>query len=232
MRFNHEFDGMGTIHNMPFLADKNFQRHQSRAIKAGEFDYNIPLRLHQAIWCAKLARNLSNEGIFVELGTGRGYVMSAICSDLSSETKEFQNRSIYLFDTFIPYRLDSSGNPDESLGINPNYSKSFEEVKENFAEWPNVILVKGGLPGTLIAIENQPISFIHIDLNSPSIEIQCLTQLWHQILPGAPILIDDYAYTGYEDTLARFNEFADKMNFMILTTATGQGIAFKPSHIK
>jgi hypothetical protein len=231
-RFEYEFDGMGTIHDMSFLEDSNFKLHMERAIKAGGFDYNIPLRLHQAIWCSKLGSNLSDDGVFVELGTGRGFIMTAICSALTEKSEKFETRKVYLFDTFIPYRLDVDGKPNKALGINPNYTKTFEEVQQNFLEWPNVKLIRGNLPETLSVLADLPISFIHIDLNVPLVEIQCLRLLWNQLLPGAPILIDDYAYTGYRETLLKFNEFAEEMNFEILTTGSGQGIAFKPRNFR
>lgn len=231
-KFRHEFDGMGTIHDMSFLEDDKFRSYQERAIKAGGFDYNIPLRLHQAIWCATQAEELSEDGVFVELGTGRGFVMTAICSALSDKSSKFEARRVFLFDTFIPYRLDPSGKPDELLGVNPHYTRTYEEVEQNFREWPNVTLVKGSLPETLNILNDSTISFIHIDLNAPSVEIKCLRFLWEQLIPGAPILIDDYAYIGYRETLDIFNDFAREMNFEILTTATGQGIAFKPYKTK
>jgi hypothetical protein len=225
--FHHLFDGIGTIHDMHFLDDEKFKRSQSRAIKASGNDYGIPLRLHQAIWCAELGYELGGDGIFVELGTGKGFVMSAVCDFLSKEFKGFESREVYLFDTFLPYFLDKDGFPDERLGTNPHYGETFEKVAENFSEWKNVSVVKGSLPATLEEISDKKISFLHIDLNSPRVEIECLRIVWNQVLPGAPILIDDYAYSGYSDTLAAFNNVAKSLNLKILTTASGQGLAFK-----
>jgi hypothetical protein len=227
--FRHLFDGLGTIHDMHFLGDERFIEAQNRAIKAAGYDYSIPLRLHQALWCAELGYKIDADAIFVELGTGRGYVMSAICEFLSKKSKEFDAQKIYLFDTFVPYRLNENGLPDEELGINPHYTETFEKVIENFSEWKNVSIVRGSLPETLGVIRNTKISFLHIDLNAPRVEIESLLILWDQILPGAPILIDDYAYSGYFDTLVAFNNIASTLDLSILTTASGQGITFKPS---
>jgi hypothetical protein len=227
-RFTHEFDGIGTNHNMHFLDDSHFQKCHQRAVSAAGYDYGIPLRLHQAMWCADLANQMAEDAIFVELGTGRGFVMTAICQSLADRTTKFRTRGIFLFDTFNPYRLNSEGNADEALGINPHYAESYEKVVKNFSEWDNVTIISGKLPTTLESIKSRKIAFLHIDLNAPDVEIESINHLWDSILPGAPILIDDFAYIGYQKTLEKFEIFAKERGFSILTSASGQGIAIKP----
>ena len=229
-RFTHEFDGVGTIHDMHFLEEPHFKKCHQRAIQAAGYDYGIPLRLHQAMWCADLAHQLPRDAIFVELGTGRGFVMTAICQSLADSSESFRTRKIYLFDTFNPYRLSEEGLPDESLGINPHYAESFEKVSDNFLEWDNVEIVSGKLPATLESIKSKKIAFLHVDLNAPDVEIESIHHLWESLLPGAPILIDDFAYIGYRKTLEMFKIFARDHGFSILTSASGQGIGFKPFH--
>lgn len=41
------------------------------------------------------------------------------------------------------------------------------------------------------------------------------------------MLIDDYAYSGFEYTNKLFNDFAQEVGVSILTTASGQGIIVK-----
>ena len=83
------------------------------------------------------------------------------------------------------------------------------------------------IPETLEKINLEKIGFLHIDLNAPEIETQCLKILWDKILPGGVILIDDYAYTGFEYTNTLFNKFVQEIGVSILTTASGQGIIVK-----
>ena len=49
----------------------------------------------------------------------------------------------------------------------------------------------------------------------------------NRILPGAIVLIDDYACGGFEYTYELINKIAKIPNISILTTASGQGIAIK-----
>jgi hypothetical protein len=226
-KYKNSFDGIATMHNLGFLSDPRFIVASKRAIQAGGFDYGIPLRIHQAIRCADKAIKLPPDSVFVELGTGKGYVMSAILSSLEFMKADLSKKEVYLFDTFESSATDFKSEQDLSLGRNIYYAESFNAVKENFFEFPNVNLVKGRLPATLMTFELEKIGLLHIDLNAPEIETQCLRILWNRILPGGVVLIDDYAYSGFEYTYKLFNELAKELGVQILTTASGQGIIVK-----
>ena len=226
-KYRFAFDGMATVHNLSFFDDERFRSATKRAVRAGGFDYNIPLRLHQALWCVDKALKLPKESVFVELGTGKGYVMSAILGSLDYQKVNLKEKAVFLFDTFESHATDSKSEQDSSLGRNIYYAESFKEVEENFREYPNVKLVKGKLPGTLETEMLEKIGFLHIDLNAPEIEIECMRLLWDKVLPGGVILIDDYAYSGFEYTNKLFNELAGQLGISILTTASGQGIIVK-----
>ena len=71
------------------------------------------------------------------------------------------------------------------------------------------------------------ISFVHVDLNFPQIEYECLEYVWPFITKGGIILFDDYAYSGFEKSYELMNNFAKKVNKLILTTPSGQGILIK-----
>ena len=227
-KFLHNFDGMASNHIFSFLSDPDFQYALNKAKNAGGRDYNINLRIHQAIWCANLANNTLKGSTFVEIGTGRGYIVSAILGNFERlNPSAHLDHKFFLFDSFMPYQTDLIGHQDSSLGISPNYAESYEKVVLNFSAYPNVNLVKGKLPKSLDEFSLNNIGFLHIDLNAPEIEIKCLEKLWNQILPGGIILIDDYAYQGFQHTNKLFNDIAKRLKFNILTTATGQGIAIK-----
>ena len=226
-KYYFAFDGMATAHNFSFLDDPRFKAASQRAVRAGGFDYEIHLRLHQAIWCADKAIKLAPDSVFVELGTGKGYVMSGILGSLEYLGADLAQKSILLFDTFESDATDFKSKQDATLGRNIYYAESFKQVEDNFSEYPNVKLVRGKLPGTLGTVEIGKISLLHIDLNAPEIEVESLRILWDKILPGGVILIDDYAYGGFEYTYKLFNEAAKQLNVSILTTASGQGIIVK-----
>jgi hypothetical protein len=218
---------MASAHNLTFLSDPRFIFAQERAIRAGGFNYGIPLRIHQAMWCADKAMKLSPDSVFVELGTGKGYLMSAMLGSLDYIKADLSKKGVYLFDTFESSATDFKRAQDLSLGRNIYYAESFSDVKANFSDYPNVALVKGRLPETLKSVELEKIGLLHIDLNAPEIETQCLKILWEKILPGGVVLIDDYAYSGFEYTYKLFNDLAEELGVSILTTASGQGVIVK-----
>lgn len=222
-----KFDGIETCHNMFFMNDPDFIGAQSRAVKAGGFDYGIPLRLHQAIWCAKYAVRNDPTAHFVEFGTGKGFVMSAVMFNLDSARIRINLPPTILFGSFESSATDSLSIQSSENGRNIYYAESYEKVVENFKEWPNVSLIKGRLPESLEHNVPEKISFIHIDLNSPLTEIACLEICWSNLIPGGVILLDDYAYLGFEKTHEIVTSFFKEIGLEILTTATGQGIVIK-----
>jgi hypothetical protein len=209
-------DGIITIHNCSFRNTPDFQRCYQRAVKAATWDYGIRYRVHQALWCSELAQSV--EGDFVELGTGRGFIMSAL---LESGLK----RRVHLFDTFLPNLSDSAGK--QLGGCSPHYADTLTRVQENFAEWPNAILHPGDVFDTLPATEIERVAFLHVDMNHPDPEEFGIRQLWPKMPKGAVMLLDDYAYNGFERQFERDNSLAAELGFRILSTPTGQGIVVK-----
>ena len=217
-----------TQHNVSFIDDPMFERAYDQAVEAAGDDWwNVGLhfRLHQAIWCATHAMNL--RGDFVELGTGRGMTMSAVLEALP--TWEASGKNLYLCDTFQPFGVDTTtGQQNSSVGINPIYAESLNNVSETFRKRTNVRFVEGLLPESLSGLDAQEIAFLHIDLNSAEPEVQSLEFLWPRLTSGAIVLLDDYAYVGSETQYAAMNRFAESHEIRILTMATGQGLLIKP----
>jgi len=185
------------------------------------------MRQHQAIWAADCALRRNPTGIFVELGTAKGYFMTTVLASFEYLGTDLNQTQVLLFDSFVPSATDNKNSQKNEYGKNIYYAESVDQVKKTFSSYSNVEIHQGLLPNTLNQTEIQPISFIHIDLNSPEIEIECLKQLWGKILPGGMILIDDYAYSGYGYTNNLFNNFAKEFNASILTTAWGPGLIIK-----
>ena len=64
------------------MNDKTFIKSHARATKAADFGSNLFLRVHQAIWAAHTG--IKSEGDLVELGTGRGFIMSAVLESIDN----------------------------------------------------------------------------------------------------------------------------------------------------
>jgi len=64
-------------------------------------------------------------------------------------------------------------------------------------------------------------------LNDANAEVWVLGALWPKLVPGAIILLDDYANRGLEDQYRAVNSFLEGVGKAALTTAAGQGIVVR-----
>jgi hypothetical protein len=218
-RSAYKHDQMLTAHNHSFMNDPRFQRAYARAVKTAGWDYQIYWRVHVILWAAATAAAL--DGDFVECGTGRGFMASAICESLS-----WAHRPFYLLDTF------ESGlvKPDSSHRQSPSghYATGADEVRKNFLAWPGVELVVGMIPKTLQQVDSLSVAFLHLDMNHPDPEVQALRHFWPKLASGGMVVFDDYAMKYFEPVHEAHNRVAEDLGFSILSLPTGQGIAIKP----
>ena len=216
----YDHDGLRTVHNHTFREAPDFQRAYRRSVQAAGWDYAIYWRVHVILWAATTAQPIP--GAFVECGTGRGFMASAICEHLA-----WNDRPFYLFDTFEPGSV-SSDSDARGATHSPYYATGPEGVRENFREWPGVQLVVGTVPDSLGQIESGPVAFVHIDMNRPSPEEAALRHFWPRLNPGGVMVLDDYAHAGFEAAHASANRVAAELGFSIVSLPTGQGLTIKP----
>jgi hypothetical protein len=211
-------DLLTTVHNHEFMDDPAFAAAYSRGVQAGGFDFDVHWRVHVALWAARNASTL--DGDFVECGTARGFISSAVLSSLPWSTL---GKQFYLFDTFEPFDVQN-----REAGDNPYYARGgVDAIRENFAEWPGVHLVPGLVPGTLDDVDLGTIAYLHIDLNHPDPEVAAVRRLWPRLVTGGWMLLDDYAFHGYRDQKVAMDEVAVELGFSILSLPTGQGLVVK-----
>jgi O-methyltransferase len=222
-QYPHRFDGVATRHNDGFRRTPAFERALARAVRASGWDFGIPYRVHQALWCARLARRVG--GDFVELGTGRGFMMSAVLADYPDWAQD--GRTLHLFDTFLSTYPDKHGVQRPDGSALPHYATSIEDVRANFSEWPRVELHQGDVLETLPKAGLGPVAFAHIDLNYSPPEVFGLRYLWPLIPKGGVVLLDDYAQANHVPQYEPMNRLAEELGFDILSTPTGQGIILK-----
>ena len=222
-----QFYGMKTIHNTGFKDTQVFINSNERAQKSAGF-YRKPSEdkswvIHQIIWAGSHCIKL--KGDFVECGTGKGVLMSALLESLPNW--DDSEKKLWLFDTFSSLEINEDG---ESIGrINKGYASSYSDTVKNFSKFSNVNIIKGLLPETLIKLTSNKIAFLHIDLNHAEPEVATLKELWPKITDGGIIILDDYAWRGRERQYIAMNKLAKEIGFSILTTPSGQGIIIKKS---
>lgn len=222
---SYKGDGITASHNCGFLETDKFKKAYAKCCKAhGSLSLNIQWRIHQALWCADIAKKL--DGDIIEFGTANGLVMSSVL-EVYDDWKQ-ANKKLILVDTFSPYGVDeSTGKQNEAQKTHPFYAKSLDYAKSNFATYDNVEFVVGFVPEILPSISTNQLAFVHIDMNYFEPEVAALEFCWDKIVKGGVILLDDYAYGGHIKQYDAMNVLAKKYNFAILTTPTGQGIIIK-----
>jgi len=228
--FKYDFDNLKTNNNFYFLEDSNFLSTYEKTKSILDFHPNIPLRVHQAMWCAFTAKSI--KGDIVELGTGKGFLFNNIMSHYGDMLKE---KNIYLCDTFLAFKTDMlTGEQNPQNGISKIYAQSYDDVKNSFSIWSNVKLVKGLLPNSLVEsnIRIDSISFLHVDLNFYKAEIECLEYLWDKITDGGIILLDDFGNPGREVQMKSHLNFFTSKGQSILSLACGQGLIIKIKNVK
>jgi len=211
-------DGLWTDHGHAFVGDERFANAYRRAEQAGGSDYCIRWRVHTILWAAERAAGL--DGGFVECGTGRGFMASAICEYL-----EWADRPFYLYDTFAPTLPDEHGVQAADGIVHPVYAEDARSVAENFAEWPGVKLIVGQIPGSLL--DAGPIAFLHVDLNHAVAEEATVRHFWPRLTAGAPVIFDDYGFPGYEAQREAADRLGHELGFRILALPTGQGLVLR-----
>lgn len=209
-------DWVETPHNKKFVEDPCFKQGYNLACKNIGEDYRIPWRVHQAIFCANHCTKI--EGDFVELGTGKGFIMQSVLGSMSNWNS--LKKQLWLYDTFQKFSVTQKGKE-----IHDNYyAENINQVKNNLAIYENVNFIEGDIEKTIKDTRPSKISFLHVDLNNGPLEVEILKELFPSITSGGIILLDDYANLGEEVAYELHNKFFAEKNLKILTTASGQGI--------
>ncbi len=216
-----------------FLSDPRFvsaHRHgwEANPRRHGAIDDNRWI-VHVALWAATHGAQL--DGDFVECGVNTGMLSLAICNylDFARMTREF-----WLFDTFagIPSHqmTDAERNGIGGWHNQHSYVECYEDVARSFAPYPNARLVRGEVPATLAQFPaNRRVAYLSIDMNITYPEIAALEFFWPKLVPGAVVLLDDYAWITHRAQKHAMDAFATREGCPILSLPTGQGMLLKPA---
>ncbi len=212
-----------------FMEDVRFRRALRNCAPTDE-DRGRAWRIHTLIWAARNVIGL--KGDFVECGVFEGFM-----SDMVIQYLDFGNtdKTFYLYDTFEGFS-EKYSSPSDFPGqegfyhfANEVYGKPglYESVRERFAKYSNVKVIKGVVPDILHEQAPSRIAYLHDDLNSPRAERGALDVLYERVLPGGIIIFDDYGWSTYRSQMRSADEFMDAYGFPILELPTGQGLMVK-----
>lgn len=225
VELSYSRDGLYTIHNADFMDNSAFKTAYAEGKATNSWGAaNIEWRVHVGLWLAAQAARL--EGDFVECGTNRGGMASAILVYLAKNAN-FQSKKFFCFDTFQGLSENYS-TAEEYQQVAGHYSDCYAEVKAHFDQFPQVTLIKGAIPETLNQFKLTKIAFLHIDMNSAVPEIAAAEYFWPQLVSGAYMLLDDFAWEVCKDQRDAFIDFAKQNNVEVLWLPTGQGLIQKP----
>jgi hypothetical protein len=199
-----------------FLRD---QRFLSAVFDSAPADVELTIiwRTHILCWAAK--HGLALDGDFVECGTYRGYSASVVVKYVGLEQT---GKSFFLYDLFDP-----EGGPGEGHRMPEHGPALYAQVKQRFAAYPTVQVIKGRVPDSFSQACPTQIAFLHIDMNSAEAEIAALDHLFDRVVPGGIVLFDDYGYDCYRAQHDAENAFAATRGYQIVELPTGQGMLVK-----
>lgn len=227
----YDEDGLRTIHDASFADDPAFQAAYARGVRAAGRDHCWRWRVHVGVWAARTAAHL--DGDFVECGVGHGALASSVMHALEWDGR----RACWLFDTFAGLDAGQASAAEVAAGslersrahvASGLYATSVDAVRANFAEWPNVHVVAGRVPESLVPVPIARVAFLHLDMNCAAPEIAALEHFWPRLAPGAVVLLDDYAYHGYGEQKRAMDTWARGHGVAILSMPTGQGLLLRP----
>jgi O-methyltransferase len=237
----YDADGLVVYHkSVDFLADTRFQVAYHRGMQSGhhiarergsDIDIHIEWRIHVALWAAAHAVTLA--GDFVECGVNTGITSLAVCEyiDFNATRKNF-----WLFDTFQGIPLEQVTERERALGrLDENaawFSECYELAKANFSAFPRAHLVRGTVPDTLADVDIGDVAYLSLDMNIAEPEIAALEFFWPKLVTGAPVLLDDYGWTGYRPQKEAIDDWAATHHVEVLTLPTGQGLILRPPRTK
>jgi O-methyltransferase len=207
---------LGIMQNSTYAEDGLIAARITEFLFSGKFDVayrkgkstgswgtmDLRWRVFVACWAAQHAKSLT--GDFVECGVNRGGMARAVVEYVGFSTLD---KEFYPFD----------------------YTECFEAVKQTFAQFSNVRVIRGVVPNTLANVESDRVAYLSIDMNCVEPEIAAAEFFWERISPSGVIVLDDYCYSEHYGLQNKaFDEFARSHNVEVLALPTGQGLIFKP----
>ena len=121
-------------------------------------------------------------GAFAELGVYQG-IMSKMIHALAPE------RTLFLLDTFCGFPEDQT-EPDWGRGAYEPVTD--EQLREKIGDLDNIAIVRGKVPDTLLAIEDQTFAFVLMDMDTYAPTRAALPFVWARLSPGGYLFVHDY----------------------------------------
>lgn len=179
-------------------------------------------------WSATVASRIAG-------GNARNFVEMGVCDGLTAwyASQARQNLScggeFFLYDAWEGMRPDLLTESERRSAGSYSYL-DIENTKRNLdlCGSDKFVFIKGYIPDSFAHSRNpEQIAWMHIDLNSSIPTIASLNFFWDRLLTGGIVLLDDYAWPGYEDTKIEVEKWCLDRSLDIFQFPTGQAIITK-----
>jgi hypothetical protein len=226
----HDEDGLNTSHNCDFIAEARFSNAYQRGLRGTptQQSHHGPWRAHIATWAAQTA--LRRKGDFIECGVYLGFISSVVMTYVDWNATA-EGRQFLLIDSYEGISKDLLSTEELAVGrdtqFGSDYIDTYRRTANNLAEFKNAKLIKGFIPDVLPQAQTDQVAYLHIDMNSAVPEVASLEYFWNKLVPGAVVLLDDYAYFGYQPQKNAMDKLGTKLGFEVASLPTGQGLIIK-----
>lgn len=185
-------------------------------------------RHYLVYWSATVATRIaSSEKLnFVEMG-----VCDGLTAWFASQARQNMKSGgeFFLYDAWEEMRSDLLTASERSSSGSYAYL-NIENTKKNLSlcNADSFVFNKGYVPESFSHSRNpESLAWIHIDLNSSMPTIASLDFFWDRLLRGGLVLLDDFAWPGYEDTRIEVEKWCQDRGLDILQFPTGQALITK-----
>jgi hypothetical protein len=159
-------------------------------------------------------------GDFVECGAYTGVGMKTVIDYLGGKTfpRRFWGYDVFEHKSGMP-NIPMEGLKEPGL---------YERVKAKFEGYPQVRLMHGMIPDIFSVGCPDRIAYLHIDLNQAPAEIAALEHLFHRVVPGGMVILDDYEWaTVYRAQKLAEDPWFERRGHRVMPLPTGQGLVIK-----
>ena len=204
----------------------NFYLEYLKVIKKNKTAINTFEGINKARRCIniikflEITRNIKGE--VVECGVFKGTTAMLIHHYL----KKFKfNKKLYLFDNFsgLPKAnskdlgRDENGKLVQKFKENNYNNVTFEFIKNIFKSNKNVTIIAGDVSETILKLEDQSVSFVHIDVDLYEPTMECLEFFIPRLSKGGILICDDYGTPVYPGAKKAWDEYFEKNNLKFIT---------------
>jgi O-methyltransferase len=171
-----------------------------------------------------IAKQLADiDGCFLEVGVWRGGTGALIAEAIKNKC----TKKIYLADTFAGVVKAGKNDPVYKGGEHSDTSKTLVESLLRELDLTNAVLLEGIFPEETSNLINEPIVFLHCDVDVYSSAKDIINWGIPRLCSGGAIIFDDYGFSGCEGITQFVNELRLNSGFIFIHNLNGHAIFIK-----